>query len=69
MEWVWVNSGVGDGQGGLACFDSWGRKESNMTETELNWTEKSDCYEAVTGLSKKVRITQQEILEMGLKEW
>ena len=27
-----VNSGVGDGQGGLACCDSWGRKESDMTE-------------------------------------
>ena len=24
--------GVGDGQGGLACCDSWGRKESNTTE-------------------------------------
>ena len=24
--------GVGDGQGGLACSDSWGRKESDMTE-------------------------------------
>ena len=23
--------GVGDGQGGLACCDSWGRKESDMT--------------------------------------
>ena len=30
--------GVGDGQGGLACCDSWGRKESDMTE-RLNWTE------------------------------
>ena len=30
--------GVGDGQGGLACCDSWGRKESNRTEL-LNWTE------------------------------
>ena len=28
--------GVGDGQGGLACCDSWGRKESDTTETELN---------------------------------
>ena len=32
----------GDGQGGLACCDSWGRKESDTTErlddwTELNW--------------------------------
>ena len=30
--------GVGDGQGGLACFGSWGCKESDMTEW-LNWTE------------------------------
>ena len=30
--------GVGDGQGGLACCGSWGRKESDMTEW-LNWTD------------------------------
>ena len=30
--------GVCDGQGGLACCDSWGHKESDMTE-QLNWTE------------------------------
>ena len=30
--------GVGDGQGGLACCDSWGCKESDTTEW-LNWTE------------------------------
>ena len=30
--------GVGDGQGGLACCGSWGRKESDMTE-RLKWTE------------------------------
>ena len=29
--------GVGDGQGGLACFRSWSCKESDMTEW-LNWT-------------------------------
>ena len=34
-EWT---LGVGDGQGGLACCDSWGHKESDMTEW-LNWTE------------------------------
>ena len=34
-EWT---PGVGDGQGGLACCDSWGRKESDMTEW-LNWTD------------------------------
>ena len=30
--------GVGDGQEGLACCGSWGRKESGMTE-RLNWTD------------------------------
>ena len=35
FEWT---PGVGDGQGGLACCDSWGRKESDMTE-QLNWTD------------------------------
>ena len=28
--------GVGDGQGGLVCCDSWGHKELDTTETELN---------------------------------
>ena len=27
-----LTPGVGDGQGGLACGDSWGRKESDTTE-------------------------------------
>ena len=34
-EWT---PGDGDGQGGLACYDSWGRRESDTTE-QLNWTE------------------------------
>ena len=29
---------VGDGQGGLVCYNSWGRKESDMTD-QLNLTE------------------------------
>ena len=32
-EWT---PGVGDGQGGLACCNSWGRKESDTTKW-LNW--------------------------------
>ena len=43
--WHWLDGresewtlGVGDGQGGLACCSSWGRKESDTTE-RLNWTE------------------------------
>ena len=34
-EWT---PGVGDGPGGLACCNSWGRKESDTTQW-LNWTE------------------------------
>ena len=34
-EWT---PGDGDGQGGLACCDSWGHKEPDTTE-RLNWTE------------------------------
>ena len=34
-EWT---PGVGDGEGGLACCDSWSRKESDTTKW-LNWTE------------------------------
>ena len=53
MRWLdgitnWLNGcefewtlGVGDGQGGLACCDSWGRKESDTTE-QLNWNELND---------------------------
>ena len=37
LEFGWT-PGVGDGQGGLACCDSWGHKEWDTTE-RLNWTE------------------------------
>ena len=39
-EFVWA-PGVGDGQGGLACCDSWGRQSQTRLSdwTELNWTE------------------------------
>ena len=36
-EFEWT-PGIGDGQGGLACCSSWGRKESDTTE-QLNWSE------------------------------
>jgi len=43
-EFGWT-PGVGDGQGGLACCNSWGHKESDMTE-QLNWT---DSYSIIWG--------------------
>ena len=45
-EFEWT-PGDGDGQGGLACCDLWGRKESDTTEwlnwTELNWLTYEMC--------------------------
>ena len=32
MDMFELTLGIGDGQGGLACCDSWGRKESDTTE-------------------------------------
>ena len=45
-EFEWI-LGVDDGQGGLACCNSWGHKESDTTEwlnwTKLNWMVYSVC--------------------------
>ena len=50
-EWT---LGVGDGQGGLACCDSWSRKESDTTErlnwTELNWSSHTQTQLTLAGL-------------------
>ena len=54
---LWLNGresewtpGVGDGQGGLACCDSWGRKELDTTE-RLNWTELKGDFLIVNSLN------------------
>ena len=46
-EWT---PGVGDGQEGLACWDSWGCKESDTTE-RLNWTELKICQDKIPSCS------------------
>ena len=46
FEWT---PGVGDGQGSLACCNSWGCKESDTTEW-LNWTELSLAAAAAKSL-------------------
>ena len=47
-EFEWT-PGVGDGQGGLACCNSWGHKESDTTEwlnwIELNWHNRRKNFE------------------------
>ena len=37
-EFEWT-PGVGDGHGGLACCDSWGRKQSDTMSDWTNWTD------------------------------
>ena len=60
-EWT---LGVGDGQGGLACCNSWGHKESDTTE-QLNWmllgflVERS-CLEETSSQRKMQRSTFSE---------
>ena len=54
-EWT---PGVGDGQGGLACCDSWGRKESDTTEP-LIWSDLLLC-------STDSRAQAQQLWCMGL---
>ena len=54
--------GVGDGQGGLECCGSWGRKESDTTK-RLNWTIVQPVK--VTALIKQI-IVQTEVLQFHI---
>ena len=62
LEFEWT-LGVGDGQGDLACCDSWDCKESDTTEW-LNWTELRAESEELRSLLMKVK---EEIEKVGLK--
>ena len=57
-EWT---LGVGGGQGGLVCWDSWGHKESDTTE-QLNWSELGIVWTKFFGnlFPKLTRITGQD---------
>ena len=52
--WVWVNSGVGDGQGSLAWCGSWCRKESDTTE----WTEQIQYGKSLKYYGNYQNVTQ-----------
>ena len=53
--------GVGDGQGGLACCNSWGRKESDTTE-QLNWTEMTRW------MKKQIVVYPQNRIKLNIKK-
>ena len=61
-EWT---PGVGDGQGGLVCCDSWGRKESDTTE-RMNWTELNRwfCIEGPRQKVGKAHIAELAIIQL-----
>ena len=62
--------GVGDGQGGLVCRDSWGLKESDTTE-QLNWTVKGlRCQTEKLRQWKTVKILNRDVpLTAEFKQW
>ena len=59
--------GVGDGQGGLACCDSWSRKESDTTE-RLNRSELKAPVDSMTLLPQaKQQSGRKHQQTIGLK--
>ena len=66
-EFEWT-PGVGDGQGGLACCNSWGCKESDMPEW-LNWTELNWMLTYIYYFNLKVVLFLYVVLfsELGIK--
>ena len=57
LEW---NPGDGDGQGGLACCDSWGRKEPDTTE-QLNWGQSFVCC-LIENLCKSIAYDDNSVI-------
>ena len=53
--------GVGDGQGSLACCDSWGHKESDTTE-RLNWTELNLLFQRYFQVISNIRFIHHPLL-------
>ena len=54
--------GVGDGQGGLACCSSWGRKVGHDWVTELNWTELKQKWLYLTSFNiRELKMTTKKL--------
>ena len=66
LEFEWT-PGVGDGQGGLACCDPWGHKESDTTE-QLNWTEQSKKSILTTTCKCWIILNSTVFLGLSLKK-
>ena len=53
--------GVGDGQGGLVCYNPWGHKESDMTE-QLNWTDLLDTFTHFNPILLQIHFEKQPLV-------
>ena len=58
----WWTPGAGDGQGGLVCCNSWGHKESDMTEW-LNWTDSQIKKKKLKNMGSLKSPQKEEALE------
>ena len=68
-EFKW-SPGVGDGQGGLECCDSWGHNESDTTEW-LNWTElkkEMGIPDHLTCLLRNLYAGQEATIRTGMEQ-
>ena len=66
-EFEWT-LGVGDGQRGLACCNSWGHKELGTTE-RLNWTELTDYQDVSSSQLKSVDSMQSKSKSQQVTWW
>ena len=53
--------GFGDGQGGLACCNSWGRKQLDTTE-QMNWTYDHNYHKLVNMWKKLWQCVTKDII-------
>ena len=60
--------GIGEGPGRLACYNSWGRKESDVTEW-LNWTESIGIVKWNSLLPTQWTRNVTAISDSGLQMW
>ena len=59
--------GVGDGQGGLACYDSWGHEELDRTE-QLKWTDLTWTWDWLQNFTEKTHCQNKTTVEWEGRE-
>ena len=63
--------GAGDGQGGLSCYDSWGRKKSDTTD-RLIWSDLINLHLKVIVFkftNKMIKLEKKRKFQPSMKAW